>query len=148
MRFNAMRRQGFTLAEMMTVVAISGILAGVAVPAGYNAVRRAQEETLRRDLLSARSSVRQFFTDTSCFPSQISDLALPSSPSTGLNRDGSPCTISSANWRGPYVVIAPIDAVAATPFTYVTAPSGNSKTGTVASSAGGNDSAGLAFSTY
>lgn len=49
--------RGFTLIEMVVVLALIGILAGAAVPLHELALRRAQERALREALRSLRSAI-------------------------------------------------------------------------------------------
>jgi general secretion pathway protein G len=51
------RGRGFTLIEMVVVLALIGILAGAAVPLHELALRRAQERALREALRSLRSAI-------------------------------------------------------------------------------------------
>lgn len=51
------RRRGFTLVEMVVVLALVGILATAAVPLVELALRRAQEHALREGLRTLRSAI-------------------------------------------------------------------------------------------
>jgi general secretion pathway protein G len=52
-----MRRQGFSLVELLVVVAIMSILATIGFPLAELAHRRSQEEDLRRSLREIRSAI-------------------------------------------------------------------------------------------
>ncbi|WP_081880933.1 type IV pilin protein [Methylotenera sp. L2L1] len=57
------RHRGFTLIEIMIVVAIIGILASVALPAYTNYVKKAKAAEAPSELASARVRMEQFFQD-------------------------------------------------------------------------------------
>jgi general secretion pathway protein G len=65
---------GFTLIELIIVVAIIGILATIAVPALRNAPLRAKESVLREDLFSIRSCIDQHLADRGQYPTSLADL--------------------------------------------------------------------------
>ena len=66
--------RGFTLIELIVVVAIIGILATVAIPAMRTAPQRARESALREDLYALRSCLDQFHADRSRFPTSLDEL--------------------------------------------------------------------------
>jgi len=65
---------GFTLIELIIVVAIIGILATIAVPAMKTAPQRAREAALKEDLYTLRSCLDQFHADRGRFPSSLEEL--------------------------------------------------------------------------
>jgi general secretion pathway protein G len=68
------RSAGFTLIELMVVMAIIMILALVAVPAYQAAVREAQEAVLREDLHVMRSAIDSYTADKQKAPQSLDDL--------------------------------------------------------------------------
>jgi type IV pilus assembly protein PilE len=58
---------GVTLMELLTVIAIIGILAGIAVPAYLDNVRRGQVEEATGVLSQGRVTTEQFFLDNRTF---------------------------------------------------------------------------------
>ena len=74
-RARALRAQrGFTLMELIIVVAIIGILATIAVPALRNAPQRAREAVLKEDLFTMRSCIDQYLGDKGHYPSSLQEL--------------------------------------------------------------------------
>jgi general secretion pathway protein G len=68
------RGRGFTLIELIVVVAIIGILATIAVPAMRTAPQRARESALREDLFTLRSCLDQFHADRGRYPTSLDEL--------------------------------------------------------------------------
>jgi general secretion pathway protein G len=68
------RGRGFTLIELIVVMAIIGILAAIAVPAMKDAPQRARESALKEDLFTLRSCLDQFHADRGRFPSSLDEL--------------------------------------------------------------------------
>ncbi len=140
-----MKKRGFTLAEIMTVVAIMGMIATIAVPQYVNTVRRSREDALRSNLAVVRAAVDAYRTDTGVFPSSLADIAATSAPANGLTEAGGSSAITTSDWRGPYLRTVPTDPVSSAAFTYTTT---SPNVGRVTPSATGNDSRNIAFSTY
>jgi general secretion pathway protein G len=80
---------GFTMIELMIVIAIIMILASVAAVNYQHSVWRAREAVLRNDLFTLRSSIDQYTLDKQKAPQSLQDLvtagyikAVPKDPIT------------------------------------------------------------------
>jgi general secretion pathway protein G len=71
-----MRKQhaGFTLVELMIVMAIIGVLAVIAVPSYISAIRHAREAALREDLHILRDAIDSYTMDKQKAPQSLEDL--------------------------------------------------------------------------
>ena len=67
--------RGFTLVEMLIVVALIGIVASIALPSYRNATRKAKEAVLREDLWVLRDLIDQYHTDRGKYPETLAALA-------------------------------------------------------------------------
>ena len=68
------RARGFTLIELVIVVAIIGILVTVAMPIYKGTVQKAREATLMEDLWVMRDAIDQHFTDKGHYPADLNAL--------------------------------------------------------------------------
>ena len=68
-------RAGFSLIELLVVMAIIGILVTAALPQLWDATSRAEESVLRRDLFVMRDAIDQYFADREEYPQRLEDLA-------------------------------------------------------------------------
>lgn len=74
---SALRRicsAGFSLIEMLIVITIILILAGIAAGRYERSVQRAKEATLKQDLFVMRNAIQQFTLDKEAGPTSLDDL--------------------------------------------------------------------------
>lgn len=107
----ARRGAGFTLLELIIVVAIVGILAAIAMPAMRDVPRRAAEAVLKTDLLTFRDVIDQYYADKGSYPPSLEALVeegyLRSIPTD-------PITRSPDTWVPEYEEVDPDAAPAET----------------------------------
>jgi general secretion pathway protein G len=89
------RQSGFTLIEMMVVMAIIAVLMSVAIPIYTRAILRAKESVLKNNLFTLRTVIDEYTYDKQKAPQSLEDLVsdgylrqVPIDPMTG-----------AADWR-------------------------------------------------
>lgn len=96
------KREGFTLVELMVVMAIIAMLLTIATPRYFNGVDHSKEAVLHENLALTRQALDKYFADNGKYPDTLDELVtrkyLRSLPVD-------PLTDSSATW-----VIVPPDA--------------------------------------
>ena len=65
---------GFTLIELIVVMAIIVVLAGMTLVQHQNSVKSAQEAVLKRDLFAMRDAIDQYYADRNKYPVSLQDL--------------------------------------------------------------------------
>ena len=68
------RASGFTLMEMMIVMALIVILAGIGMTVYGNSVQRSKEAVLKEDLFRMRDAIDQYYADKNKYPGSLEDL--------------------------------------------------------------------------
>jgi general secretion pathway protein G len=83
---------GFTLVELMIVMAIIGVLAVVAIPSYIGAIRQAREAVLKEDLHVLRNAIDSYTADKQKGPQSLDELitdgylkSIPIDPMTRSN---------------------------------------------------------------
>ena len=84
------RQRGFTLIELMIVMAIITIIVGMAVPIYQKSILRAKESVLRNNLFTMRTQIDEFTYDKQKAPQTLQELvtegylrSVPLDPITG-----------------------------------------------------------------
>ncbi|MCY2960922.1 MAG: prepilin-type N-terminal cleavage/methylation domain-containing protein [Planctomycetota bacterium] len=90
-------RGGFTLLEILIVVAVMAMLAGAAIPVASKALSSAARKATREELVQLGTAAQEYFRDTGVAPAQILDL----------ERKG-----DADGWAGPYLAGAMQDPLA------------------------------------
>jgi general secretion pathway protein G len=67
-------QKGFTLIELIVVVTIIGILAGVAIANVKYAQQKAREAALRHDLFEMRKAIDDYYADKQKYPQNLEEL--------------------------------------------------------------------------
>ncbi len=67
-------RAGFSLLEMMIVITVILILAGIAATRYERSILRAREATLKQDLFVMRNAIQQYTLDKMAGPTSLEDL--------------------------------------------------------------------------
>jgi general secretion pathway protein G len=84
------RRQGFTLIELIVVMAIIALLASIVAPRYYRSVDSARDASLRTSLNVMRDAIDKFVADKDRYPDSLDELVkvgylrqVPVDPVTG-----------------------------------------------------------------
>jgi general secretion pathway protein G len=83
------RESGFTLIEILIVITLIFVLAGMALIQYQKSVTRAKEAVLKEDLFRLRDAIDQFYADKNKYPQSLEELvtekyirAVPADPFT------------------------------------------------------------------
>ncbi len=87
------RIKGFTLAELLIVMALIGILASIAIPQFKHATKRAKETVLKENLYIIRKVIDEYYSDKGKYPPTLQTLVeegylrrIPIDPITGSDK--------------------------------------------------------------
>jgi len=84
------KTNGFTLIELMMVLAIIAILLSIAVPRYMNSLTKAREAALLENLFQMRDAIDKYYADNGAYPESLMSLvdkkyvrSIPADPFTG-----------------------------------------------------------------
>ena len=94
--FSLKGARGFTMIEMLIVMTLIIVLAGMAMTQYKNAVTRSQEAVLKENLFRMRDAMDQFYADKNKWPTDLAELV-----SEGYIREvpTDPITKSKDTWQ-------------------------------------------------
>ncbi|WP_201495079.1 type II secretion system protein [Rubrivivax sp. A210] len=83
------RARGFTMIELVVVLAVLGLLLSIAVPRYLDSLERGREQVLAHNLAQLREAIDRHYGDRGAYPDRLEDLverrylrALPVNPYT------------------------------------------------------------------
>ncbi|MFT4519503.1 MAG: type IV pilus assembly protein PilE [Halioglobus sp.] len=74
------RNRGFTLMELMVVIVIVAVLAGIALPSYQNSVRKGQRSDAKVGLLDVAGRMEQYILDRGTYTYDMSNLGYAADP--------------------------------------------------------------------
>ena len=69
------RPRGFTLVELIVVMAIVALLASIAAPRYFNSLQKSRETAMLQSLTTMRDAIDQFAADKARYPESLQELA-------------------------------------------------------------------------
>ena len=92
------REDGFTLLEMLVVIAIIGLLMAIVGPQVLTQLNKAKTHAAKIQIVSTESALDEFQADIGRYPTQAEGLAALTTPLAGVS-----------GWNGPYSKAIPPD---------------------------------------
>lgn len=69
-----MRKNGFTMIELLVAITILGLLVSIAAPRYFGNMDRAKEGVLKEDLYLMRDAIDKFYADRNRYPTTLDEL--------------------------------------------------------------------------
>ncbi len=91
-------QRGFTLLELMIVLVIIGLLAGIIGPNLFKNLEKSEKTTARAQIDAFTKAIDQYRLDTGNYPDKTAGLQALSVAPAGVQ-----------NWNGPYLKKIPLD---------------------------------------
>ncbi|MES2579329.1 MAG: prepilin-type N-terminal cleavage/methylation domain-containing protein [Pseudomonadota bacterium] len=86
---NSTLKKGFTLIEILVVLAIIATLLSLVAPRYFDVISQSKETTLKHDLIIMRDAIDKFYSDRNIYPESLEELvqfkylrAVPEDPIT------------------------------------------------------------------
>jgi general secretion pathway protein G len=117
------KQAGFTLVELMVVLAIIALLVSIVVPNYVGRVSKAEETVLRQDLVVMRDALDKHYADAGRYPNSLDEL-VKRRYLRGIPRD--PITGSTSTW----ISVAPDDPEQGAVYDVRSGAQGNGSNGT------------------
>ena len=95
-------RPGFTLAELLVMLAILAIMVAVLVPVVTNQIRKGDINAVTGDLANLRSGIEAYRSDVGRFPDAVDQLVSKSNVDTDISGNPVPSGLQN-RWAGPYI---------------------------------------------
>ena len=106
-------QSGFTLVELLVVLAILGLLVAVATPQVLKYLGKAKNDTARIEMKSMATALDLFLLDVGRYPSTAEGLTALVRPTAGLAAWNGPYLkgniVPNDPWNNPYVYRAPAE---------------------------------------
>jgi type IV pilus assembly protein PilA len=97
-RISRKNQKGFTLIELMIVVAIIGILAAVAIPAFLDYMKKGKRSEAELNLNAIGKSAKTYYVEHSEYPQVATPGLTPAAACCGQTNNK--CAVNSTDWEG------------------------------------------------
>ena len=115
-----MKKKGFTLVELLIVIAVIAILATIVTPTAFKALDKSKVSTVEADYKAIKTATLNFHADTGKWPTDSLDFTTKPSGVSGWNGPYIDHWPSQTPWGGTYSLALNADgtgvAVATSPF--------------------------------
>lgn len=112
LHFERSRSRGFTLLELLVVMVIIGLLAGLVAPKYFSQIGKSEVKTARAQLDGLEKALEQYRIDVGSYPTTDQGLGALFERPAGITRWSGPYikkTVPADPWGNPYLYKAPGD---------------------------------------